>query len=97
MNDVELLCVAREHGLSDLVESCIRSLVTRSERLTVEEGLKIGVEPTIFISGLREEARTRNQCLHRCIACDSKPRLNGQNVDLGFVERRVQEWVNCDK
>lgn len=91
---VERYHLAQEHHIQEWEESCLSSLVTRPERLTAEEGHKLGVETTVFVSGLREEARTRNLCLHRCIACDSKPHLNGQNVDIGFVGGQVKEWLN---
>lgn len=95
MSDVELFSIAWEYSLSDLAKSCIKSLATRPERLTVEEGLRLGVESTIFISHIREEARTRNQCLHKCIACDSRLGVNKQGVDVGFIEWQVKEWVEC--
>lgn len=94
---VERYQLAREHHIQEWEESCLSSLISRPERLTAEEGHKLGVEATVFVSGLREEARTRNLCLHRCIACDSKPHLSGQNVDVGFVEVQVKEWINRQK
>ena len=97
MSNAELLSVAREHNLSGLIESCVKSLVTRPDKLTVDEVRGLGAESVAFISGLREEARTRDKCLHRCIACDSKPGMSRQNVDVGFVERQVKEWMECDK
>ncbi|KAF8608217.1 hypothetical protein BDV93DRAFT_603073 [Ceratobasidium sp. AG-I] len=94
---VERYSLARDHRIHEWEESCLKSLITRPERLTVEEGHKLGIEATVIISGLREEARTHDLCLHSCTVCDSKPRLNGQSVDVAFVEGRVKEWMRDGK
>lgn len=89
--------LAREHHIQEWEESCLRSLIVRPERLTSKEGRELGLEAAVFVSGMREEARIRSLCPHRCIACDLKPHLNGQNVDAAFVEGQVKEWMNGEK
>ncbi|KAF8608215.1 hypothetical protein BDV93DRAFT_244738 [Ceratobasidium sp. AG-I] len=97
MGAVELLSLAQEHNISDLAECSLRTLVTQSERLTVEEGRKLGFESVMFISGLREEMLARNMCSHGCVACDSKRHGEGKSTDLEFMESKVKEWVNSKR
>ena len=97
MSVVELLSLAQEHSISDLAEHSLRTLITQPERLTIEEGRKLGVELVMFISGLREEMLARNMCSHGCVACVSKSHGEGQNTDSEFMECKVKEWVNSEK
>ncbi|KAG9095651.1 hypothetical protein FS749_010039, partial [Ceratobasidium sp. UAMH 11750] len=96
-NGLDLLdrySLARELHISEWEKSCLVALVTRPMGLTLDEGRRLGVDAVIFISGLREDARTRSQCLHTCVSCDLKKRSSGQSVDMSFVCERVQEWLD---
>lgn len=90
---VERFTLARELQISEWEKGCLAELITRPTGLTPDEGRRLGLEAVIFISGLREDARTRTQCLHTCVSCDAKKRLSGGSVDRCFIQSRVEEWL----
>ncbi|KAG8683871.1 hypothetical protein FRC09_015756 [Ceratobasidium sp. 395] len=85
--------LARELNIPEWEKYCLSALVIRPMGLTLDEGRRLGVDAVVFISTLREDARTRNQCLHTCVSCDLKKRSTGRSVDIAFVHERVQEWM----
>jgi hypothetical protein len=91
---LERYVLARELRIPEWERYCLGVLVTRPMGLTVDEGRQLGVEAVIFISSLREDARTRSRCLHTCITCDSKKRVSGKSIDMPFVQAQVQQWLD---
>ncbi|KAG8765047.1 hypothetical protein FRC12_007712 [Ceratobasidium sp. 428] len=85
--------LARELEIPEWEKYCLSALVIRPMGLTLDEGRRLGVDAVVFISTLREDARTRSQCLHTCVSCDLKKHSTGRSVDIAFVHERVQEWM----
>ncbi|QRW12761.1 The BTB (BR-C, ttk and bab)/POZ (Pox virus and Zinc finger) domain [Ceratobasidium sp. AG-Ba] len=85
--------LARQLNTADWERSCLIEFVARPDGLTLEEGRSLGVESVIFISGLREEARTRGQCSHTCISCDGKSRMSAGRIDITFIQEQVKSWL----
>lgn len=60
---IDKIVLGRRHGLTDWLPAAYEAVCTRVDPLTVEEGMKLGVEDTVRIAAARQLYGTGRSCL----------------------------------
>lgn len=87
---IDKIVLGRKHGIEEWLGDAYEAVCVRDEPLTLEDGMRLGMEDVIKISATR-------QCIHREPACLPSTLSNSIREVFGLELLHVQEVIHIDQ